>query len=388
MRSAPSQVPGSSASPSSSGNSSPPAPAGGAAPRQPAAAPRAAERDDSPRVAGSEASVGNAAAAPARAAAPGGGQAGWDVELGATRASKKGRGLMGSAKVQPLVRAPPPQPPLPPPMRTRLPRSAHVSVGPDVACGPRRVRTDACVAESAAACTRYPPRSCARRQQVWRARPRRPLIPCSATPARPPGNRRASGLGAHARARGRAQTDASAAAAAPRKVVLKSGGGVSIPSSLLSLALLSAMVFYFYVRIAFTLDTGALGYSIFVLVVEVLAATSMLPHLIYLLPKKARAGHALPSPPGARAAVRPPRRAPRPMPASGQARARCSRPRRAGQDAAARRSYGLFQGAAAVIALYPTGFAACTNLRPARVPCCLRPGKHAARCGSRAALRR
>jgi len=267
--------------------------------------------------------VGNAAAggavaagAPPRAAAPGGGQAGWDVELGATRASKKGRGLMGSAKVQPLVRAPPPQPPLPPPMRTRLPRSAHLSV----ACGPRRVRTDACVAESAAACTRYPPRSCARRQQVWRARPRRPLIPCSATPARPPGNRRASGLGAHARARGRAQTDASAAAAAPRKVVLKSGGGVSIPSSLLSLALLSAMVFYFYVRVAFTLDTGALGYSIFVLVVEVLAATSMLPHLIYLLPKKARAGHAPPSPPGARAAVRPARRAPRPMPASGQAR--------------------------------------------------------------------
>jgi len=107
------QVPGSSASPSSSGNSSPPAPTGGGAPRQPAAAPRAAERDDSPRVAGSEASVGNAAAggavaagAPPRAAAPGGGQAGWDVELGATRASKKGRGLLGSAKVQPLVRAP------------------------------------------------------------------------------------------------------------------------------------------------------------------------------------------------------------------------------------------------------------------------------------------
>jgi len=99
------------------------------------------------------------------------------------------------------------------------------------------------------------------------------------------------------RARHRAQTDASAAAAAPRKVVLKSGGGVSIPSSLLSLALLSAMVFYFYVRVAFTLDTGALGYSIFVLVVEVLAATSMLPHLIYLLPKKARAAASPAHPP-------------------------------------------------------------------------------------------
>ena len=71
-------------------------------------------------------------------------------------------------------------------------------------------------------------------------------------------------------------------------IVLKQGGGWSIPSTLLSLALLSAMVFYFYVRIAFTLDTGAIAYSIFVLVVEVLAASSMLPHLLYLLPKKAR----------------------------------------------------------------------------------------------------
>ncbi len=130
------QVPGSSASPSSSGNSSPPAPTGGGAPRQPAAAPRAAERDDSPRVAGSEASVGNAAAggavaagAPPRAAAPGGGQAGWDVELGATRASKKGRGLLGSAKVQPLVRAPLPLPHPPHAMCAWPPRSAHVPAG-------------------------------------------------------------------------------------------------------------------------------------------------------------------------------------------------------------------------------------------------------------------
>lgn len=84
------------------------------------------------------------------------------------------------------------------------------------------------------------------------------------------------------------ESDAAAAPGAPVNIVLKQGGGWSIPSTLLSLALLSAMVFYFYVRIAFTLQTGAVGYSIFVLVVEVLAASSMLPHLLYLLPKKAR----------------------------------------------------------------------------------------------------
>jgi len=87
--------------------------------------------------------------------------------------------------------------------------------------------------------------------------------------------------------------DEAAAPGAPAKVVLKQGGGISIPSSLLSLALLAAMAFYFYVRVAFTLDTGVLGYSIFVLVVEVLAASSMLPHLLYLLPKKARPAHQL-----------------------------------------------------------------------------------------------
>lgn len=71
-------------------------------------------------------------------------------------------------------------------------------------------------------------------------------------------------------------------------MVLKQDGGWSIPSSLLSLTLLVVMAFYFYVRVVFTLGTGALGYSIFVLVVEMLAATSMLPHLLFLLPKKAR----------------------------------------------------------------------------------------------------
>lgn len=115
------QVSGSSVSPSSSGASSPPrggAPRATVNPAAPGAAAAVAEGEDSPCVARSEPSVDNATAAvgnatagaaAAAAAKPGIGsrKAGWDVELGVTRASKKsGRPLLGSAKVLPLVRPP------------------------------------------------------------------------------------------------------------------------------------------------------------------------------------------------------------------------------------------------------------------------------------------
>ena len=44
---------------------------------------------------------------------------------------------------------------------------------------------------------------------------------------------------------------------------------------LLFLLFCAVYVFYFYVRIAHTLQTGFLGYSIFVLVIEFISSTNM-----------------------------------------------------------------------------------------------------------------